>query len=467
MKVFGTHRVDRPDLGGGRCPIGGRNAAHEAIDRHAVGPSQDRPALLWEGRNGELETYTYGELKDLTDRFANLLGSLGMGHGDRTALMMDRIPELHVSIMGALKAGAVAVPIYPALDSTSAKARLAETGARVLITQPQHRFRVDDWVPELFDLDHIIVVNKDARDNYPLRPGDLSYEDEMSKASSTYSAITTDPGASLLHYTSGTTGPPKAIPFRHYAMTQLADTGKWCLDIGPADLVWCTADPGWPLGTCYGMLAPWALGATVFLREGPFDPGGWYRSIQDRGVTVLYTAPTAIHQFMNSGTDTAHAYDLSTLRVAASVGDVLEPEAVAWGRDAFGVPVRDTWWQIETGAILIANDARTDPRPGSIGRPAPDIEVAVLDDNGRELGPGVTGRLAIGRGWPAMFSAYWSETERYEARFEDGWYISGDLASKDEDGYLWFRGRAQEAVPTPIEPRRTADNRLHRLELQR
>jgi acetyl-CoA synthetase len=255
----------------------------------------------------------------------------------------------------------------------------------------------------------------------------------------------------LLHFTSGTTGKPKGAIHVHEAVVAHHITGKLALDIRPGDRVWCTADPGWVTGMSYGVIAPLTNGATLIVDEAEFDAEHWYRVLQDERVTVWYTAPTAIRMLMKAGAEIARKFDLGALRFLASVGEPLNPEAVVWSDEAFGKPFHDNWWQTETGGIMIANFAAMDIKPGSMGRPIPGIEAAVVDreQNGsvRVVETSmVAGELALRPGWPSMFRGYLNDDERYRKCFADGWYLTGDLAMRDADGYFWFVGRADDVI---------------------
>ena len=430
-------------------PGGGLNKAHEAIDRHANGRLRDKTAMIWEGKNGERETYTFGQMKALSDKFANVLKSLGIEKGDRVFIFMDRIPELYIAFFGILKAGAIAGPLFSAFGPDPVKDRLKDSGAKVLITQPDLRRRISGIIFELFDLQHIVVVNKNDRDPYPPEMPDLSYYEEMDKASANFDIVPTSQfDYSIMHYTSGTTGKPKGAVHRHQAVVQQYATGKWVLDLHPDDIYWCTADPGWVTGTSYGMLAPWTNGVTQLIYEGGFRASAWYDLMQRHKVTVWYTAPTAIRMLMKAGHELPQRYDLSRLRYMCSVGEPLNPEAVVWGEKAFGKPFHDNWWQTETGAILVANYPGMDIRPGSMGRPIPGVKVAILDDEYNPAPSGTDGHLAVLPDWPAMFHTYWNNAEMYNSKFRKGWYITGDRSRMDEDGYLWFVGRADDVINT-------------------
>ena len=430
-------------------PGGFLNKAHECIDRHCLGAQAQKVALIWVGKNGKEERYTFAQLRDETNRFANVLRGLGVEKGARVFLFMGRLPELYIALFGALKVGAIAGPLFSAFGPDPVRDRLMDSGASVLVTQPELRQRISTIIPDLPDLKRVILVNRGSRGSGPLIAGDLSYEALMAQASSDFDIVPTSMyDYSIMHYTSGTTGKPKGAVHRHLAVVQQYATGKWVLDLQEEDVYWCTADPGWVTGTSYGMLAPWSNGVTQVVYEGGFGPTAWYEIIQKYQVTVWYSAPTAIRMLMRAGEELPGRYDLSSLRHINSVGEPLNPEAVMWGNQVFHQPIHDNWWQTETGAILIANYASMPVCPGSMGKPLPGIEVAVLDDDYNPLPPGLAGSLAIRPGWPSMFHTYWGNQELYNSRFRKGWYITGDQAKVDGDGYFWFVGRADDIINT-------------------
>ncbi|MBI4311980.1 MAG: acetate--CoA ligase [Chloroflexi bacterium] len=430
-------------------PDGGLNKAHECIDRHANGASANKPAMIWEGKNGEQERYTFADMKRETGKFANVLRGLGVGRGDRVFTFLDRIPEHYFAVFGILKAGAIAGPLFSAFGPDPVRDRLLDSGAKVLVTSPELRGRIAHIFKDLPELKHVIIVNKLGRDKTPIAPTDLRYEELMAKASAEFKTDNTSMfDYSIMHYTSGTTGKPKGAVHRHMAIVQQYITGKWVLDLHPDDIYWCTADPGWVTGTSYGMLAPWSNGVTQLIYEGGIRASTWYELVQRHKVTVWYTAPTAVRMLMRSGTRVTSQYDLSSLRYINSVGEPLNPEAIVWGLEAFKQAIHDNWWQTETGAILIANYAFQEVRHGSMGRPLPGIEAAILDRSYNPLPPGQQGYLAIRPGWPSMFHTYWNNADMYNSKFKKGWYITGDEARVDEDGFFWFVGRADDVINT-------------------
>jgi acetyl-CoA synthetase len=256
----------------------------------------------------------------------------------------------------------------------------------------------------------------------------------------------------LLHFTSGTTGLPKGALHVHNALLTHYVTGKYVLDFRPGDVFWCTADPGWVTGTSYGIIAPLVNGVTSVIDEDEFDAVRWYRLLAEQKVTIWYTAPTAILRLMRLSIHPREAYDLKHLRLILSVGEPLHAEAVRWGEQMFGTPIRDNWWQTETGGIMIANFPTLEVRPGSMGKPLPGIEAAIAEIENGDLHtiqePNKQGLLVLKKGWPSMFRTYLHEEERYQKCFLGDWYITGDLAKKDDDGYYWFVGRADDIIKT-------------------
>ena len=428
-------------------PGGGLNIAHEAIDRHVKQGRGDHLCWLWEGKDGSIEKYTYADAARLSNQFANVLGALGIQKGDRVFCFMDRVPELYAAVFGTLKAGCVTGPLFSAFGPDAAGDRLADAGAKVLVTTPEQRGKVAAMKPNLPDLEHIIIVEhgKDPK----LEPGELSWNDLMRGASDAFEIVRTDPeDPAVMHYTSGTTGKSKGAVHVHQAVLGHYATGKYVLDLHPDDIYWCTADPGWVTGTSYGMFAPHTNGVTSVIYEGGFSASKWYEVIERHGVTVWYTAPTAIRLLMKAGEDPVKKRDLSSLRYTMSVGEPLNPEAVVWSNRVIGLPFHDNWWQTETGSIMIANYPILPIKPGSMGKPMPGIEAAIVSDDGSIAPPGEEGNLALRPGWPSMFRTYWNNKEMYDSKFKDGWYYSGDRGRMDEDGYFWFVGRADDVINT-------------------
>jgi acetyl-CoA synthetase len=442
-------RRDLDGLPGGQ----GLNIAHEAVDRHAAGALGERVAIRWIGKAGVTEEFTYSQLRDLTNRFANVLDRLGVGKGDRVFVLAGRIPELYVAALGTLKNRGIFCPLFSAFGPEPIRARLAIGQAQVLVTTESfYRRKVATFRAALPFLKHVILVGEEHRPTSA--PGTVDYHQLMQQASDRFTIEPTDSeDFALLHFTSGTTGTPKGAVHVHEAVVAHHMTGKVALDLHLDDVFWCTADPGWVTGTSYGIIAPLSNGVTSIIDEGDFDAERWYAILQAQKVTVWYTAPTAIRMLMKAGTALAHKYDLGSLRFLASVGEPLNPEAVVWGKEAFGLPFHDNWWQTETGGIMVANYVAMDIRPGSMGKALPGIDAAIVhkgDDGSLEViqKPDVQGELALRPGWPSMFRGYWGEPGRYWKCFAGHWYLTGDLARRDRDGYLWFVGRKDDVIKT-------------------
>jgi acetyl-CoA synthetase len=432
-------------------PGGGLNIAHEAVDRHARGAAAGKLAIRWLGKNGEVRDFSYLQLRALTDRFANVLKSLRLAKGDRVFVLAGRIPELYVAVLGALKVRCVACPLFSAFGPEPILTRMQIGDARVLVTSASlYARKIAGLRQSLPALKHVLIV---ADPDAPaLPPGTVDFNEAISAASPDYLIEPTDPhDPALLHFTSGTTGRPKGALHVHEAVVAHHVTGRFALDFHPDDVFWCTADPGWVTGTSYGILSPLSNGISSVVDEADFDAERWYEILERERVSVWYTAPTAVRMMMKGGVETVRRRAYPDLRFIASVGEPLNPQAVLWGQEAFGLPIHDNWWQTETGGIMIANYLTMPIKPGSMGRPLPGIEAGIvrrLPEGGVEAvtAADVQGELALRSGWPSMFRAYVGEEERYRKCFADGWYLTGDLARRDADGYFWFVGRGDDVI---------------------
>jgi acetyl-CoA synthetase len=429
-------------------PGGGLNIAYEAVDRHVVHGNGDRLALRWIDNDEAAHDFSFGDLAAATTRFANVLATLGLKPGDRVFSLLGRTPELYIAALGALKGGQVFSPLFSAFGPEPIKARMTIGGAKLLVTTKSlYRRKVAPIRAELDTLEHVLLI--DGSDDLP--EGTVSLSDALATASGDFDIVATDPeDRALLHFTSGTTGHPKGAIHVHEAVVAHHITGKYALDLRPGDVYWCTADPGWVTGTSYGIISPLTNGVTMIVDQAEFNAERWYRILQDQRVTVWYTAPTAIRMLMKIGGDLPRKYDLSALRFMASVGEPLNPEAVVWGDQTFGRPFHDNWWQTETGGIMIANYPSMAVKPGSMGKPLPGIEAAIIErTDGKVMEmtePGTMGELALKTGWPSMMRGYLDEEERYRKCFSGDWYLTGDLATRDADGYYWFVGRADDVI---------------------
>jgi acetyl-CoA synthetase len=446
-------RRELDGLPGGR----GLNIAHECVDRHVAAGRGAHVALRFLGRHGEVREQSFADLAEATNRFANVLEQLGVDAGERVFFLLGRSPELYVGVLGTLKRRAVACTLFSAFGPEPIRDRLALGDARVLVTtRASYARKVAPNRMALPNLSHVLLVGDD---DLELPDGTRSLGPLLRDASASYEIAPTDPeDMALLHFTSGTTGRPKGAVHVHDAVVAHHATGRYALDLHPDDTFWCTADPGWVTGVSYGIVAPLAHGVTSIVDEAEFDAERWYRILADHQVNVWYTAPTAIRMLMKAGPEAAAGCDLESLRFVASVGEPLNPEAVVWGADTLGSPIHDNWWQTETGGIMVANYRAMPIRPGSMGRPLPGIDAAVVrrDERGEVVvhggqaevvvEPGIEGELALRPGWPSMFRGYLHDDERYAQCFVGGWYRTGDLVRRDEDGYFWFVGRADDVI---------------------
>ncbi|MDQ0731054.1 acetyl-CoA synthetase [Arthrobacter sp. B1I2] len=440
-------------LPGGR----GLNIAYEAVDRHVAEGRGGKEALRFVRADGGTRSLSYADLASQSSRFAAMLKSLGVGRGERVFSLLGRRPELYVAVLGTFKNGSVFCPLFSAFGPEPVRQRLHLGTGRVLVTtRALYRKKVAPVRDSLPELRHVLLVDADGNPE----PGTLDLAGLLSQAPQPgHDIADTQPeDMALLHFTSGTTGTPKGAIHVHDAVAAHYATGRFALDLHPEDIYWCTADPGWVTGTSYGIIAPLVHGVTAIVDEEELDADRWYRILAGQRVTVWYTAPTALRMLMKAGAERAAGHDLSALRFIASVGEPLNPEAVVWGQDVLGLPVHDNWWQTETGGIMIANYPAMDIRPGSMGRPLPGIEAALVarDADGNPVlkdgqavlvtEPDAMGELALRPGWPSMFRGYLHEDERYRRCFAGGWYLTGDLAKRDGDGYFWFVGRGDDVI---------------------
>ena len=420
------------------------NMAHEAIDRHLTRGRRNKLALIYTDKEYTAR-FTFEDLSLQSNRFANVLRKLGVGKGDRVFVFLGRRPELYIAILGIIKVGAIPSPLFEAFMEDAVRDRMANAEAVALVTSPALVERVPQY--DLPALKHIILVGASSSD---LSEGQYSYEALMDKAEEKTEIewLTLDDPL-IIHYTSGSTGKPKGVLHAQRAMLGHLVTGRWVLDMHEDDVYWCTADPGWVTGTSYGIFSPWLNGMTNLIRGGRFNADDWYHTIERFRVNIWYSAPTAFRMLMATGEDVVQKYDLSSLRHVLSVGEPLNPEVVWWGWRTYGRRIHDNWWMTETGHILISNYPAMTMRPGSMGRPIPGVCAAIVDDDGKEVPPNTLGNLVVKPGWPGMMRTIWKQPERYESYFRiPGWYVTGDSAYRDPDGYFWFQGRIDDLIIT-------------------
>jgi len=405
-------------------------------------------ALLWENAVGEEKRYTYNDIRAYSNTIGAFLRSLGLKNEDRVCLFMDRIPELFIGLVGILKIGAIAQPLFSAFGDESLFVRLENAGTSAIITQRKHALKIRKIIDRLPNLKHIIIVDHDGKKELVGR--EIAFSMQSERVEKLEISPTKAESPSILHYTSGTTGLPKGVQHVHYSLISQYLTAKWVLDITEDDIYWCTADPGWVTGTSYGIIAPWALGVTQCVLDSGFSAEAWYRFIQKYRVTVWYSAPTAIRSLMKAGDEIVKQYDLSCLRHLISVGEPLNAEAVVWSEKVFGLPFHDSYWQTETGSIMITNFPGMKIKPGSMGKPFPGIIGTVVNPETCEpiKEPGVIGLIAFRPGWPAMMRTYWKNEETYKGKFKNNWYLPGDRARIDGEGYFWFIGRDDDIINT-------------------
>ncbi|MBO0927912.1 acetate--CoA ligase [Staphylococcus sp. 30400_3112M30941] len=420
---------------------GKMNMAYECIDRHVEQGLGDKIALNYKDEYRK-ESYSYKEMQCLSNKAANVLSKhASVEKGDRVFIFMSRTPELYFALLGVLKIGAIVGPLFEAFMEKAVVDRLENSEAKVLITNKSLLSRVPQ--EKLPHLEKIVVVDDDVEEGY------IDFNTLMRTESDDFDIEWLKPDDGLiLHYTSGSTGQPKGVLHVQQAMLLHYISGKYVLDLQEDDVYWCTADPGWVTGTSYGIFAPWLNGATNCIAGGRFSPEQWYSMIEDFKVTIWYTAPTALRMLMSAGDDIVNKYDLSSLRAILSVGEPLNPEVIKWAKNVYGLTVLDTWWMTETGGHMIVNYQTMDVKLGSMGKPLPGIEAAIIDDAGNELPPNRMGNLAIKKGWPSMMHRIWKNPEKYNSYFIGDWYVSGDSAYRDEDGYFWFQGRVDDVIMT-------------------
>ncbi len=441
-----TERLDLTGLPAG----GGLNIAYEAVTRHANGLLKDHIAIRWIRKDRSAKDFTYFDLDGLTNKFANVLSLLNISKGGTVSTLMARVPELYITALGTLKKTAIFCPLFSVFGPEPVFQRLRKGKVEVLVTTLDlFEKKIKPQRERLPELKYILLIDKENH----LSETVLSLPLLMQTASSAFTIPATSPSdPALLHFTSGTTGMPKGALHVHGAVLTHLVTGKLVLDFHRNDIYWCTADPGWVTGTSYGIISPLVNGVTNVFDEGEFDAARWYSILEEQKINVWYTAPTAIRRLMRLQIKPRRQYDLEQLRLILSVGEPLHADAVRWAVETFGVPVLDNWWQTETGGIMISNFRSMRVKPGSMGKPLPGVKAAIAeiaDGNFRIIKEtGKDGHLVLKRGWPSMFKTYLGEEERYAKCFHGDWYITGDLAYRDPDGYYWFVGRADDIIKT-------------------
>ncbi len=410
----------------------------------------EKTALIWEGRTKEqLRTFTFNDVRLRSNTIGSFLKNLGIEDSDRVCLFMDKVPDLYIGFLGILKIGAVAQPLFSAFGDESLFVRLENAGTKAIITQKKHAGKVQKILDKLPHLEHVIVIDYDGKK--PLREKEIAFDIDAAEPVEKIDIFPTKAEShSLLHYTSGTTGQPKGVKHVHYSLISQYLTTKWVLDLKDDDIYWCTADPGWVTGTSYGIIGPWSLGVTQCVMDSGFSAEAWYAFMERHKVTMWYSAPTAIRSLMKAGDELVKQFDLSSLRHLASVGEPLNAEAVIWSEKLFGKPFFDTYWQTETGSMMICNYPGMKVKPGSMGKTFPGLTGAILDEKTLEpiTEPNKPGLIGFRPDWPARMRTYWNNEETFNKKFKNGWYLTGDKSTIDKDGYFWFVGRDDDVINT-------------------
>ena len=409
----------------------------------------NKPGLIWEGSTGIEKRYTYNDIRLNSNTIGHFLRGLGIKPEDRVCLFMDKIPELYIGFLGILKMGGIAQPLFSAFGDESLFIRLENAQTRAIITQKKHAPKIRKILDKMPFLEYIIIVDQDPAK--PLQDREVAFDmDNAAKVEKFEIHPTTAESPSVLHYTSGTTGQPKGVKHVHYSLISQYLTSKWVLDLKESDIYWCTADPGWVTGTSYGIIGAFSNGVTQCVLDAGFSADNWYRFIEKHKISMWYSAPTAIRSLMKAGDEVIKKYNLSSLRHLASVGEPLNSEAVIWSEKVFGKPFLDTYWQTETGSIMITNFPGMKIKPGSMGKPFPGITATVIDsETFQPFGEtGKIGLIAIKPGWPSMMRTYWNNEATYRNKFKNGWYLPGDRSSIDNEGYFWFVGRDDDVINT-------------------
>lgn len=421
------------------------NIGHICTKQQCDKGLQGRVAMRFISQALERTDYTFGDIERNSNRFANALLELGLSEGDIVFSFLPKTPEQFFSFLGILKIKAIAGTLFSSFGEDALLDRLGDSKARCLITRKSSMKKINRIRDRLPDLKYIILIDIPGHES----PDILSYSQLTQNAPDLFDVPQTGPKTpSVLHYTSGSTGKPKGVLHLHRSVLHQNSTSKEILSLTDNDIYWCTADQGWVTGTSYGIIGPWSLGVTQVHFAGGYDPALWFEILQRERITIWYTAPTALRMLMQQSDEFFADYDLSSLKHIFSVGEPLNPEIVHWSRRVLKKEIYDTWFQTETGGIMISNRPGLTVKPGSMGKPVGSVEAAIIEDDGTIQPQDKRGNLCLKPGWPSMFSTYLNNREAYESKFKNGFYYSGDTAYIDGEGYYWFTGRSDDVINT-------------------
>lgn len=421
------------------------NIGHICTKQQVAAGRGDKVAMRFITPTMERVDYTFLDLELGSNRFANGLKSLGFAPGEIFFTFLPKMTEQFFAFLGALKAQVIAGTLFSNFGEEALLDRLGDSKAKGIITKKHFLKKLNRIWDGLPHLEYIILVDIDE----DLAPNVLSYRKLMDSASDDFTAPPTAPDTpSVLHYTSGSTGKPKGALHCHRSVLHQNFTTRQVFGLCEDDIFWCTADQGWITGTSYGIIGPWSIGVTQVHFSGAYNPDQWFSLLENQGVTVWYSAPTALRMLMREDQTLFARYSLDKLRDIYSVGEPLNPEVILWARRVLDKDVFDGWFQTETGAIMITNRPGIEIRPGSMGKPVDGITAAILGDDGTPAQDGVQGNLCLKEGWPSMFTTYLNNESSYNSKFRNGFYYTGDTAYRDGDGYFWFMGRSDDVINT-------------------
>lgn len=426
--------VNEPKIADGNANLAVLTLKKYSTDRSKI-------ALVWEGINGKCEKFTFYDLEKIANRIANVFNQFGIGYGDRVFTLMNRTPELYATIPAVLKVGASVGVLFADFGSEAIRQRLDDAGAKAIVTDTANVGKIEEIFEKLPKLETVLVVG-----DWQTSHNFYSFSDFVSKVSNEFEDVFVDADDNcFLIYTSGTTGLPKGVVHRHAIAERLYSTAKSVLSLEKNDFYWCTADAGWVTGLCYGIFAPWLLGFPILVYEGEFDSKKWLELFEKHQITCLYTTPTMLRLLRNEHGDDSLNYNLSVKRIY-SAGEPLNPEVISWAENVFGAEVYDNYWQTETGSQIIANRPNMNIIRGAMGKAVEGVQVAIIDEKGRELPPNEIGDIAIKPNLSSLFKGYWNFPEATRACFRGGWYITRDRGKLDEKGYFWFVARNDDVI---------------------